>query len=61
MYQVMHAMKAAGLSWDHVTGKASREGDDNLSLKQKALYLILQCIGQMYVPMVMSCTKPKDL
>ena len=30
-FQVMHAMKAAGL-WDHVTGTASREGDDNLSL-----------------------------
>ena len=47
--------------WDRVTGTASREGADNLSSEQKAFYLILQCIGQKYVPMVMHCTMPKDL
>ena len=41
----MHAMKAAGL-WNRVTGTASQEEDDKLSLEQKAFYLILQCIGQ---------------
>ena len=52
-------MKAAGL-WNHVTGSAS-QGDDNLSLEQKAFYLILQCLGQKYVSMVMSNMKPKNL
>ena len=56
-FQVTHTMKAAGM-WDRVTGTASR---DNLSSEQKAFYLILQCIGQKYVPMVMHCTMPKDL
>ena len=53
-------MKAAGM-WDRVTGAASREGAENLSSEEKAFYLILQCIGQKYVPMVMHCTRPKDL
>ena len=59
-FQVMHAMKAAGL-WDRVTGTASREGAENESTEQKAFYLVLQCVGQKYVPMVMSCNTPKDL
>ena len=59
-FQVTHAIKAAGI-WDRVTGTASREGVENLSLEQKAVYLILQCIGPRYVPMVMRCTTPKDL
>jgi len=59
-FQVTHALKAAGM-WDRVTGTASREGADNLSQEQKVFYLILQCIGQNHVPMVMHCTKPKDL
>ena len=49
-FQVKHAMKAAGL-WDCVTGTASREGADAASLEQKSFYLVLQCIGQKYVPM----------
>lgn len=59
-FQVMHAMKAAGM-WNRVTGTASREGADNMSQEEKAFSMILQCIGQKYVPMVMNCTSPKDL
>ena len=59
-FQVTHAMKAVSM-WDRVTGTASREGAENESSEQKAFYLILQCIGQRYVPMVMHCTKPKEL
>ena len=59
-YQVKHAMKAAGL-WDRVTGTASREGADAMSLEQKSLYLVLQCIGQKYVPMAMNCKTTKEL
>ena len=46
----MQAMKTAGL-WNHVTGTASQEEGDNLSLKQKAFYL-----GRS-----MNSTNPKDL
>ena len=59
-FQVMHAMKAAGL-WDCVTRTANREGAENASAEQKAFYFVLQCIGQKYVPTVMSCETPKDL
>ena len=31
------------------------------SKRQKAFYSILQCIGQKYVPMVMSCDTPKKM
>ena len=59
-FQVTHTMQAAGL-WDRVTGTANREGAENASAEQKAFYLVLQCIGQKYVPTVMSCETPKDL
>ena len=53
-FQVKHALKAAE-QWDHVTGTANTEAGDYESKKQKAFYSVLQCIGQKYVPMVMSC------
>ena len=50
-------MKAAGL-WDCVTGTASweRTDADATSMEQKSFYLVLQCMGQKYVPMVMTLT-----
>ena len=58
-FQVTHAMKAAGL-WTYIHGTA-RGNEEVASKEQKALYLILQCIGQKYVPMVMNCKTTKDM
>ena len=58
-FQVTHAMKAAGL-WDYVAG-TERDEEDRVRKEQKAFYLILQCLGQKYVPMVMNCTTTKDM
>ena len=52
-------MKAAGL-WTYITGTARGEEED-ASKEQKVFYLILQCIGQKYVPMVMNCQTTKDM
>ena len=57
-FQATHAMKATGL-WTYVTGTARGE-EEGASKEQKAFYLILQCIGQKYVPMVMNCQTTKD-
>ena len=57
-FQVKHALKAAD-QWNYVTGTADPEVADYESKKQKAFYSVLQCIGQKYVPMVMSCQTPR--
>ena len=59
-FQVKHALKASD-QWGHVTGTVSTDSADYESKKQKAFYAVLQCIGQKYVPMVMSCKTPKEL
>ena len=56
-FQVMHALKAADL-WGYNTETV--EGATEIQ-RQKAFYCILQCIGQKYVPMVMSCMTPKQM
>ena len=43
------------------TGTADTEARDYESKKQKAFYSVLQCIGQKYIPMVMSCQTPKEI
>ena len=57
-FQVQHALKAAG-QWEFIIRTADTEARDYESKKQKALYSVLQCIGQKYIPMVMSCQTPK--
>ena len=59
-FQVQHALKAAG-QWEFITGTADAEAEDFESKKQKALYSVLQCIGQKFIPMVMSCQTLKDM
>ena len=59
-FQVQHALKAAG-QWEFITGTANQEAEDYESKKQKALYSVLQCIGQKFMPMVMSCQTSKDM
>ena len=59
-FQVSHALKAAE-QWDFVTGTADATAANFESKRQKAFYSILQCIGQKYVPMVMSCDTPKKM
>ena len=59
-FQVQHALKAAG-QWEFITGTADIEARDYESKKQKAFYSVLQCIGQKYIPMVMSCQTPKEM
>ena len=59
-FQVKHALKAAD-QWNYVTGTADPKAADYESKKQKAYYSVLQCIGQKYVPMVMSCQTPKEM
>ena len=51
-FQVMHALK--GYITETVEGATEIQ-------RQKAFYCILQCIGQKYVPMVMSCVTPKQM
>ena len=57
---MQHALKAAD-QWQFVTGTANADGDDYESKKQKAFYSILQCIGQRFMPMVMSCRDPREM
>ena len=59
-FQVKHALKASD-HWGHVTGTVSMDSVDYKNKKQKAFYAVLQCIGQKYVPMVMTCSTPKEL
>ena len=59
-FQVQHALKAAG-QWEFITGTANAEAEGYESKKQKAFYSVLQCIGQKYMPMIMSCQTPKDM
>ena len=56
-FQVMHALKATDL-WGYITETV--EGATEIQ-RQKAFHCILQCIGQKYVPMVMSCMTPKQM
>ena len=53
-FQVQHALKAAG-QWEFITETVNAEAEDYESKKQKAFYSVLQCIGQKFMPMVMSC------
>ena len=57
---MQHALKAAD-QWQFVTGTANTDTDDYESKKQKAFYSILQCIGQRFMPMVMSCRDPREM
>ena len=59
-FQVQHALKAAG-QWEFITGTANADAEDYESKNQKAFYSVLQCIGQKFMPMVMSCQNPKDM
>ena len=59
-FQLQHALKAAG-QWEFITGTADAEAEDYESKKQKAFYSVLQCVGQKFMPMVMSCQTPKDM
>ena len=59
-FQVQHALKAAD-QWQFMTGMANADTDDYESKKQKAFYSILQCIGQKFMPMVMSCRDPREM
>ena len=59
-FQVMHALKAADL-WGHVEETVEQTGANYARQQQKAFYCILQCIGQKYVPTVMSCVSPKEM
>ena len=56
---MQHTRKAAD-QWQFVTGMANA-ADDYESKKQKAFYSILQCIGQKFMPMVMSCRDPREM
>ena len=42
-------------------GMADAEQEGYESKKQKAFYSVLQCIGQKYMPMVMSSQSPEQL
>ena len=53
-------MKAAG-QWEFITGTANVEVEDYESKKQKAFHSILRCVGQKFMPMVMSCQTPEDM
>ena len=57
-FQVQHALKAAG-QWELTTGTANINAEDYEIKKQKAFYLELQCIGQQFMPTVMSCQTQK--
>ena len=57
-FQLQHVLKAAG-QWDCITGTADAEDYENK--KQKAFYLVLQCVRQKFMPMVMNCQTPKDM
>ena len=59
-FQVKHTLKATD-QWDYVTGAVDPERQGYESKKQKAFYSVLQCIGQRYIPMVMSCQTPKEM
>ena len=58
-FQVQHALKAAG-QWEFITGTADTEAR-NYESKKQAFYSVLQCIGQKYIPMVMSSQNPKEM
>ena len=59
-FQVQHSLKAA-FQWKFLTGTADKEAEDYESKKQKLFYSMLYCIGQKFIPMVMSCQTPKDM
>ena len=59
-FQLQHALKAAG-QWEFITETVDAEAEDYKSKKQKAFYSVLQCIGQKFMPMVMSCQTTKDM
>ena len=59
-FQLQHVLKAAG-QWEFITGIVNAEVEDNKSKKQKAFYSVLQCVGQKFMPMVMSCQALKDI
>ena len=57
-FQEQHALKAAG-QWESITGTANIKAEDCEIKKQKAFYLELQCMGQKFMPTVMSCQTKK--
>ena len=57
---MQHVQKEAG-QCEFITGTANEEAEDYESKKQKAFYSVLQCIGQKFMQMVMSCQTPKDM
>ena len=59
-FQVQHVLKASG-QWEFVTGDANQEAEGYESKKQKAFYLIIQCVGQRFMAMVMGSQTPKDM
>jgi len=59
-FQVQHALKVSG-QWKFVTENANQEAEGYEGKKQKALYSIIQFIGQRFMPMVMGSQTPKDI
>ena len=59
-FRLQHVLKATG-QWEFITGTADSEAEDYKSKKQKAFYSVLHCVGQKFMPMVMSCQTSKDM
>ena len=59
-FQVQRALKVLG-QWEYITGTANQEAEDYNGKKEKALYLIIQCIEQRFMPMVMGSQARKDM
>ena len=59
-FQAQHTVKAAD-QWQFVIGMANPDADYYKSKKQKAIYSIVQCNGQKFMPMVMSCRDPQEM
>ena len=54
-FQLQYMLKATG-QWT-----ADTKVEDYESKKQNAFYSVLQCVGQKFMPMVMSCQTLKDM
>ena len=57
---MQYSLKVAG-QWKFIIRTADKEAEDYESKKLKLFYSVLLCIGQKFMPMVMSCQTPKDM
>ena len=55
---MQHALKATG-QWEFITGTANEEAEGYESKKQKAFYSVLECVGQKFMSIFMSCQTQK--